>query len=409
MKTIERAHCELEHDWSNGSPKLRFADGGRYLKISFARSPAREWNDEQFYNREKRGLRGKCKGFSFGSRRRMMDRINTISAGAELPQFVGLNFPDTEYDECVTRFAAKAKNNLSIIIKRLVRVCPFASGFWRIEWKPRLSGAHVGKYFPHFHLIVYGISSRLVPSLVVDHPDEIEAFVNLPDNQARFDFVKTFAETAKPIEAGAESTQDGAPGRGLAGEYGLVGENKTAPQPSPSSHEFDWNLAGENIHFSCRTQKLMSFIVCRHLINFDSPDRQNIMSFQDWFSLNWYQVVGSNYSPAFSAGARCSRAKSWGGVAHYSSKYICKVDEQDFYSQNFLGRQWGVFNRLHVPWAKMVELDLEEEVGVRLRRIARRYLQHCSGRRRHFPYGVTLYCDVANLRRFWERPPPDPF
>ena len=62
-----------------------------------------------------------------------------------------------------------------------------------------------------------------------------------------------------------------------------------------------------------------------------------------------------------------------------------------------------------MPWAKMVELDLEPEVGVRLRRVARRYLERRFGRKVRKQYGVTLYCDVQQFRKLWEEPPPDPF
>jgi len=74
------------------------------------------------------------------------------------------------------------------------------------------------------------------------------------------------------------------------------------------------------------------------------------------------------------------------------------------------GRSWGVFNRKAVPWAKMVELELDGEMGVRLRRVARHYLERRFKRKVRAPYGITLYCNVENFRRLW-RPddPPDPF
>jgi hypothetical protein len=64
------------------------------------------------------------------------------------------------------------------------------------------------------------------------------------------------------------------------------------------------------------------------------------------------------------------------------------------------GRCWGVFNRASVPWAKMVELDLTPDAAYRLRRIARRYIEHSSGRRYGLRRGcgITVFCDSA---RWW--------
>ena len=93
----------------------------------------------------------------------------------------------------------------------------------------------------------------------------------------------------------------------------------------------------------------------------------------------------------------------------YCAKYMAKTDS-GFLSDIQFGRSWGIFNRAAVPWAKLIEVDLEPEVGNRLRRIARRYMERRRGRAVRAPYGLTLYCDTANWKRLW-RPdsPPDPF
>jgi hypothetical protein len=62
-----------------------------------------------------------------------------------------------------------------------------------------------------------------------------------------------------------------------------------------------------------------------------------------------------------------------------------------------------------MPWAKIVELDLSPEQGVRLRRIARRYLEHRLSRRVKRSYGVTLYCETVQWSRLLTRPPDIPF
>jgi hypothetical protein len=132
------------------------------------------------------------------------------------------------------------------------------------------------------------------------------------------------------------------------------------------------------------------------------------MSFQDWASLAWYHVVASHNTDHLTAGVRVEHVRSWGGVMSYAAKYLGKEGD-GFLSDIYFGRSWGVFNRAAVPWGKMVELELDTDMGIRLRRIARRYLERRVGRKRNVPYGITLYCDVRQFRRLWERPPPDPF
>jgi hypothetical protein len=132
------------------------------------------------------------------------------------------------------------------------------------------------------------------------------------------------------------------------------------------------------------------------------------MSFQDWASLAWYHVVGSHNTDHLTAGVRVEHVRSWGGVMSYAAKYLGKEGD-DFLTDIAFGRSWGVFNRAEIPWAKMVELELDTDMGIRIRRIARRYLERRLGRKKNLPYGVTLYCDVEQFRRLWEEPPPDPF
>src|ERR1017187_2730272 len=98
----------------------------------------------------------------------------------------------------------------------------------------------------------------------------------------------------------------------------------------------------------------------------------------------------------------------WGGVMSYCAKYMAKAD-CEFLSEISFGRSWGVFNRKCVPWAKIIEIDLDGEVGIRLRRVARHYLDRVCGRKRSRPYGVTLYCNVAQWAKLWESPPDTPF
>jgi hypothetical protein len=129
------------------------------------------------------------------------------------------------------------------------------------------------------------------------------------------------------------------------------------------------------------------------------------MSFQDWVSLSWYHVVNGGDLNHFTAGARVERVRTWGGVVSYCAKYMSKVDSE-FLGQLPLGRSWGIFNRAVLPWAKLIDIELDNDVGVRLRRVARRYLEHRLGRKWKAAYGITVFCDGSQFLRLIPPPPP---
>jgi hypothetical protein len=319
----------------------------------------------------------------------MLNRLNTVSVAATLPYFVTATLPDDVFDDNVSTFASTAKKWMDSFIKRLVRVSPSASGFWRIEWQSRKSGQHVGKLFPHFHLLVWGLAERKIEDReifedgqLVEIREVFESFVSLPDCQQTLDFVKTISSvTPDPL----------------------------SPFCRESTSELGHFVFSGSRRFVERCSHLLSLAEVHH--SFPSHPVAELarnMSFCDWASLAWYHVVDSHNPDHLAAGLRVERVRSWGGVMSYCAKYMAKAD-CGFLSDVHFGRSWGIFNRKCMPWAKMIELPLDEETGVRLRRIARRYLSRRSGRDIRSPYGITLYCDTANFRRLWERPPPDPF
>lgn len=112
----------------------------------------RIWNWSPFLDGNKRGV---IKGFSRGSRLRMLksaSRIDWAAMGKSL--FVTLTYPD----ECVNPMYTERTKKLYLfhryVEKHLDRQIPV---LWRTEWKPRLQGANVGKIAPHHHLILGGI------------------------------------------------------------------------------------------------------------------------------------------------------------------------------------------------------------------------------------------------------------
>jgi hypothetical protein len=348
------------------------------------------WNNEQFYDRSPRGV---CKGFSFGSRRRMLNRLNEISTSARLPYFVTATLPDDVFDDNAARFARSGKVWMDNFTKRLHRVSSRACGFWRIEWKARLSGLHEGKLFPHFHLLVWGLCERRLDD--VYHVDGVtgaeisvrenwESFVDLADSQLTLDLVNLVAGSTK---------EDLEKGQCRTFEHCALG---------------DWEFQGSR-RFVDRCSTLLGYLAAENILPMHPiAQKARQMSFADWASLAWYHVVGSHNIDHLKAGLRVERVRSWGGVMSYCAKYMAKAD-CEFLSEISFGRSWGVFNRKCVPWAKIIEIDLDGEVGIRLRRVARHYLDRVCGRKRSRPYGVTLYCNVAQWAKLWESPPDTPF
>lgn len=109
------------------------------------------------------GRRGVIVGFSQASRRRMMRKL-AETAVDKLPVFVTMTFPDEYYDN---RLNWKHwKKILRRFEMRFIRAFPKACYLWRVEWKPRLSGKHIGDLFPHFHLLVWGLDMLLLRSWV---------------------------------------------------------------------------------------------------------------------------------------------------------------------------------------------------------------------------------------------------
>jgi hypothetical protein len=373
VKPTKPAHCDTQRDYSCERPRLKATPDGRFLKVAFSRSPGMEWNQEQFFNHG--GTRGVCKGFSFGSRRRMLDRLNQVSKGADLPDFVTCTYPDQAFNDSVTEFAKRAKNDMASLVKRLSRVCPSACGFWRIEWKARKSGLHVGKLFPHFHLLVWGLPQRSL--------GEALEWVDTP-----------YGWMSKPT--GKEDLESFVPVREAQQSFALVCDRVL------KEHTFDSARSGSDFV----DRKIRHRIACEER---PKDDVRSFMSFFDWVSLAWYHVVGTGNVDHFLAGCSVEKLRSWGGVASYCAKYMSKADSENFMSDVPTGRSWGIFNRGYIPWAKMIEFPLDDDAGIRLRRVMRRYLEHRAGRKINRHFGMTLYCDPSQFLRVLARPPDSPF
>jgi len=117
-------------------PFVKWRQGASYLKVSKA-EPSRRMGG---------GFRGVVKGFSVGSRARMMNWLAGIKLTATLPVFVTLTYPDTFPEP------KESKKHLKRFIQRLKRALPNAGGVWKLE--PQERGA------PHYHLLIWGSSQK---------------------------------------------------------------------------------------------------------------------------------------------------------------------------------------------------------------------------------------------------------
>lgn len=114
------------------SPFAEWRENASFLKVSKAEPQKRVGG----------GLRGVVKGFSMGSRRRLMTKIAGVRRDAPLPCFVTLTYPN------IFPEPKQSKYHLKLFIQSLKRAYPEAGIIWKLE--PQKRGA------PHYHLLVWG-------------------------------------------------------------------------------------------------------------------------------------------------------------------------------------------------------------------------------------------------------------
>lgn len=123
-------------------PQLCYAAGANYVKVS--RGGCEHTGG---------GRRGAVTGRSQESRKRFMDLLNQVQrASYEGALFLTLTYPDG-----VEPAPEKVHRDIDTLAARLLRAYPKSAAIWSQEQKVRKSGAHVGKCFFHYHLIVFGV------------------------------------------------------------------------------------------------------------------------------------------------------------------------------------------------------------------------------------------------------------
>lgn len=103
--------------------------------------------------------RGEITDFSRAARLRMLKDMHRIDfASGPLPLFITLTYPD----ELAAPDLDTRNLHRKIFARHLERILERRVGAaWRVEWVDRKSGARVGQYCPHWHLLVFGI--RFIP------------------------------------------------------------------------------------------------------------------------------------------------------------------------------------------------------------------------------------------------------
>lgn len=132
--------------------KVTAYKNGRLFEVSYPKQKAPQKGG---------GVRGKITGFSRSSRRRFMYTMAKVDQRGVLPLFATLTYPDewvVDRDRMERDFRA---------MRRRIKRKGWGS-FWRREWKPRESGLHVGEYYPHYHLLVWGVTlQEFIPWVTV--------------------------------------------------------------------------------------------------------------------------------------------------------------------------------------------------------------------------------------------------
>lgn len=99
--------------------------------------------------------RGEVTRFSEDSKRRLMQLLNKVQRDVSLVCFVTLTFPDEYFP--LNSEPEDWKERLRLFEWRFRRAFPAGAFVWRVEVEDRKSGEHVGEFFPHFHLLTFGV------------------------------------------------------------------------------------------------------------------------------------------------------------------------------------------------------------------------------------------------------------
>ena len=291
--------------------------------------------------------RGKIKGFSRGSRGRLLKTVGRLRQDS-LPVFVTLTYPD---DFPVT--PERWQRDLAALWRRIRRQWLTAAAIWKKEFKRRKSGVNEGKVAPHYHMLLW------LPVWVAKEKADWTRHWKRELARHHMADGKNLITTHR-FEAGVEvKIEDMGP------EVKVVRRQRTSRKGNYELVEY-WKMDGIN-HLSNAACKISADLAG---VVLDPKD-----AIQSWFAVNWYEVVGSGEPRHLAAGTGVETVKSTRGVFYYASKYMAKVEDDPATEYESIGRCWGIMGREYLPWATIVEMSLSHEQGIRLKRVAVRYLK----------------------------------
>lgn len=344
-----RSNLEVLGEWKRslgrGTASLELWKGGSLARVCL---PV----DRDRPGKRGGGKRGKCGPFGPRSRNRLMETTNKIRRGT-LPFFVAFTYPD--------QFPTNPevwKEHLEALLKRLRRVHPQAAALWRLELVPRKSGENVGKIAPHFHLLIWNVPEKW------EDPGK---------HQTRLKFM---LQTWCDIEDGRrlvrrEIFRDGV----LHHSEPHVENSDPDKGPIETVESKRVDRRGREWRIVEHWQKDGVAYLTERLAKLRRLEESDWVTFKEWLSVNWYEVVGSCDRRHLKAGTRVEEVQSWSGVTAYAAKYLSKETMEEVGS---VGRYWGVFNRECIPWAERVDVALTVGRGVEVRRAALAYSLKCS-------------------------------
>ena len=98
------------------------------------------------------GRRGPIREFTAAARLRAITHINRLDWGKKgRHTFLSLTYPDEVLPRDKSQRNRDRDNFLGFWERHVGQP---ATGIWRIEWKPRLTGKYLGRMAPHFHLVL---------------------------------------------------------------------------------------------------------------------------------------------------------------------------------------------------------------------------------------------------------------
>jgi hypothetical protein len=213
--------------------------------------------------------RGKIKGFSRGSRGRLLKTVGRLRQDV-LPVFVTVTYPD---DFPVT--PERWQRDLAALWRRIRRQWPEAAAIWKKEFKRRKSGVNAGKVAPHYHKLLW------IPQWVAQERADWIRYWKLELARIQVADGKALICTAR-FKAGKEvKIEDKGP------DVQVVRRQITGRKEDYEIVEY-WKMDGIN-HLTYYASQIAGWSAGQIV----EPKK----AIQSWFAVMWYEIVGSGELP----------------------------------------------------------------------------------------------------------------